>query len=159
MNVIIEKEIDFELDFDLEILFNDIALETIKYSENADSLNELEVNVLISDDENIRGLNKEFRNIDKKTDVLSFPMFNFLKPFVFEEIVFNDMILGDIVISIDTALEQAKDYGHSLKRELAFLFTHGLLHLFGFDHIDDNDRIIMESKQNQILKALNITRE
>lgn len=159
MNINIEKELEYSFDFDIEKLFDSIASEITKISENTNIPNELEVNVLLTDDKNIRKINKEFRDIDKKTDVLSFPMFIYKSPFFFDEEVFGDMILGDIVISVDTAIEQSSEYGHSLKREFAFLFTHGLLHLFGFDHIDDNDRDIMESKQNQILMTLNITRE
>ena len=115
--------------------------------------------ILISDDKKIKGINAKFRNIDKKTDVLSFPaVANF-------EIFFNNIdkdkslpYIGDIILSAKTASEQAIEYGHSIEREFAFLVIHGILHLIGYDHIEKDDEIIMLEKQREILNAINIMR-
>ncbi len=110
-----------------------------------------EVNVTICDDEAIREMNKEHRNIDKATDVLSFPFYDFDTP---EQMV----LLGDIVISRDTAYRQAKEFGHSPKREFCFLAAHSALHLLGYDHETDEERVVMEDKQREILDILGIKR-
>ena len=110
-----------------------------------------EVNLTICGNETIRQINKEQRGIDAPTDVLSFPFYDFDTPGI-------TTLLGDIVISIDKAKEQAEAYGHSLKRELCFLAAHAALHLLGYDHEDDNEREIMEEKQRNILNGLGIKR-
>ncbi len=110
-----------------------------------------EVNVTICDDEEIRVINKEHRNIDKPTDVLSFPFLDFETP---ETLT----LLGDIIISRDTAYRQAKEYGHSAKREFCFLAAHSALHLLGYDHEDESEREEMEAKQREILDELGIKR-
>ena len=110
-----------------------------------------EVNITLCDDEYIHKLNKEQRNIDRPTDVLSFPFFDFDTPEV-------TTILGDIVISRDTAYRQAEEYGHSPKREFCFLAAHSALHLLGYDHETEKERIEMENKQKEILDRLNIKR-
>ncbi len=111
--------------------------------------NHSEVNVLIVDNESIREINREHRNIDRATDVLSFPMEDF------EE----DGILGDLVISHERAEEQRLDYGHSIEREIGFLTAHGMLHLFGYDHMTPDDEKEMFDKQEKILRELNLTRD
>lgn len=119
--------------------------------------------LVFTDDGSIRALNKERRSIDSITDVLSFPMWDFCAPCeAGEELVEDEdgtVCLGDIVISFDTAKRQARQYGHSLLRECAFLAVHSLLHLVGYDHIDDGDRVIMEKKQREIMKLINIPRD
>ena len=110
-----------------------------------------EVNVTVCDDAMIRDINKEHRNIDRPTDVLSFPFFDFDTP---DQIT----LLGDIVISRDTAYRQAEEYGHSPKREFCFLAAHSALHLLGYDHETDEEREIMEAKQREILEILEIRR-
>ncbi len=110
-----------------------------------------EVNVTICDDETIREINNEHRGIDKSTDVLSFPFFEFDTPEV-------TTLLGDIIISRDTAYHQAKEYGHSPKREFCFLAAHSALHLLGYDHETDDERKVMEVKQREILDELGIKR-
>jgi probable rRNA maturation factor len=110
-----------------------------------------EVNVTVCDDETISGINKEHRNIDRPTDVLSFPFFDFDTP---EQTV----LLGDIIISRDTAYRQAEEYGHSPKREFCFLAAHSTLHLLGYDHETDDERVVMEAKQREILDKLGIKR-
>jgi probable rRNA maturation factor len=114
-----------------------------------------ELSVSIVDDETIHEYNKQYRQIDRPTDVLSFA-------FQDEEdmIVDSDMPveLGDVLISYDTMQRQAKEYGHSVEREMCFLFTHGLLHLLGYDHMEKDDEEEMFSLQNEILEGLNILR-
>lgn len=126
-----------------------VALKTLQY-ENA---NNAEASIIITDNQEIRKINKEYRNIDKETDVISFALED-------DETFINIpvRILGDIYISIDKAKLQAEEYGHSLKRELAFLTVHGMLHLLGFDHMNKEDEKVMFKKQDEILNELEITR-
>ena len=123
----------------------------------------LYLNVILTNPENIRIANKEYRNIDKETDVLSFPMFqkqeieDLIEKSKTEEQVVED-VLGDIIISIPRVEEQAKDYGHSFERELAYMVVHGFYHLMGYDHIKEEDKKIMRPKEEYILNKLNIKR-
>ncbi|MBQ9794858.1 MAG: rRNA maturation RNase YbeY [Clostridia bacterium] len=110
-----------------------------------------EVELTLCGDEEIHGINKEFRGIDRPTDVLSFPMMEFSMPRVY-------VSLGNIVLSVETARRQAEEYGHSLKRELCFLCAHSALHLLGYDHETEDEREEMEAKQREILDALGIKR-
>lgn len=127
----------------------------------------IKVNLVFVTAEEIRELNNRTRNIDKVTDVLSFPYTNLkvgeklkLKDYKFDiDPEDKRLIFGDIYICLTKAEEQAKDYGHSFRRELCFLFCHGMLHLCGYDHIEKQDAVIMEQMQNQILDDLNITRK
>lgn len=116
------------------------------------NLDDCEVSITITDDKNIHELNRRYRHVDEPTDVLSFA-------FAESDIIAADglpVILGQIVISFDHAAAQAKKYGHSLQRELLFLLTHGLLHLLGYDHIYDDERIIMLDTQRDILRRVGI---
>lgn len=116
---------------------------------------DVEVSCVLVDDERIHEINREYRHIDRSTDVISFAMED------------NDQFyvegmprtLGDIFISVDHAKKQAEEYGHSLRREMCFLFTHGILHLLGYDHMTDEQEKEMFGLQNQILGALSIERE
>ncbi len=121
---------------------------------------DFEVSVVITDDEGIHSINLEHRGIDSATDVLSFPMLEYEKEGILAEKVFENEIcpLGDIVISAETAMRQAKEYGHSLEREISFLTVHSMLHLFGYDHEDEEDRIIMRQKEEYILKKIGLVR-
>ena len=116
----------------------------------------LYVEVILTNPENIRKINKEHRNIDKETDVLSFPMFEK------EELVNLSLehleVLGDIVVSIEKVKEQAEEYGHSFERELAYMLVHGFYHLLGYDHMEENDKKIMREKEEAVLTKLNIIR-
>lgn len=114
----------------------------------------LYVNIVLTNPENIRKMNKEYRNIDKETDVLSFPMFE--KHELDERKISNEDILGDIVISIERVSQQAKEYGHSFERELSYMAVHGFYHLMGYDHIKEEDKTIMRQKEEAILKKLEI---
>ena len=121
-----------------------------------------EINVLVTDDASIRTINKAYRNIDKATDVLSFPMCDFETPGDFSHLEetpeeyfdpdTGELLMGDIVISVDKVKEQAEKYGHSQTRELAFLVAHSMLHLSGYDHMEDEERIQMEDMQREILE-------
>lgn len=119
-----------------------------------------ELSVTITSDETIKEYNHAYRNIDNSTDVLSFA---FLEKGINEkEILYDEnvsILLGDIVISSETARRQAKEYGHSFDREMAFLFTHGLLHLLGYDHMNKEDEEKMFNLQDYVLDELNIKRE
>ncbi len=128
---------------------------------------EAEVHVLLTDDAAIREINREYRGIDAATDVLSFPMADYPAPGVFDQLEEDDdlfhpdtgeLILGDIVISADHVKEQAASYGHSEERELAFLTAHSMFHLMGYDHINEEDRHVMEKKQEELLESLGIRR-
>lgn len=128
---------------------------------------EAEVNLLLTTDEEIHTMNREFRQIDAPTDVLSFPMLEYQVPGDFSgfeeaEDAFNpesgELLLGDIVISKDKVLKQAEEYGHSPKREFAFLIAHSMLHLFGYDHMEEDERLVMEQKQREILERVGILR-
>lgn len=121
--------------------------------ENLEDKN-LYINIVLTNPENIRKMNKEYRNIDKETDVLSFPMFE--KEELENRQVSNLDILGDIVISIKRVEEQAEEYGHSFERELAYMAVHGFYHLMGYDHIEESDKIIMRQKEENILEKLKI---
>jgi probable rRNA maturation factor len=118
------------------------------------------VSITLTNPENIRKLNKEYRNIDKSTDVLSFPMFekdeidNMVRSGKWE---FDD-ILGDMVISIEQVQNQAKEYGHSFERELSYMVVHSFYHLMGYDHIKEEDKELMRPKEEFVLNELGITR-
>lgn len=165
MSLNIEKETEIEPDFD----FRDIIKNVVNYS--LDYVNcpyETELNVTLTDNEEIHRINKEFRDIDSPTDVLSFPMIEYMKPGDFSVVEDNEqdyfepdsgeLVLGDIIISLEKVYSQADEYGHTPKRELAFLVAHSMLHLFGYDHMDDVERRDMEKKQKDILDALKIYR-
>jgi len=126
--------------------------------EGIDKLN-LYINVVLTNPENIRKANKEYRNIDKETDVLSFPMFekNEIKNMLKNGNGVQE-VLGDIIISIAKVEEQAKEYGHSFERELAYMIVHGFYHLMGYDHINEEDKKEMREKEERLLNNLNITR-
>lgn len=116
---------------------------------------DLELSVIFVDDDRIHEINREYRNIDRSTDVISFALED-------NEQYYMDGMprsLGDIFISVDHAKKQAHDYGHSFYREMCFLFTHGLLHLLGYDHMEKEDEIEMFKIQDDILSALKIERE
>ena len=116
----------------------------------------LYINIVLTTPENIRQINKEQRNIDKETDVLSFPMF--------EQDEINQVpdeqfdVLGDIVISIEKVKEQSQEYGHSFERELSYMVVHGFYHLMGYDHMEEEDKVKMREREENILNKLEIKR-
>ena len=156
MTLLIDNRTDFELTDEIREMLERVCLKSLQYEEfNEDC----EVSLSIVTNDEIHDINKQFRNIDSPTDVLSFPQLTFEEG---EEADVNEngeIVLGDIIISIDRAKEQAEEYGHSLKRELAFLSVHSMLHLMGYDHMVDEERKVMEAKQEEILKNCGYIRE
>lgn len=118
---------------------------------------ECEVEVSLVDNKRIHEINKEYRNIDNLTDVLSFPLIDFNveddDPYDYDE---GYLLLGDIVISIEKAVAQAKEYGHSVEREVGYLCVHSVLHLLGYDHENEEERNIMREKEEEILSKINL---
>jgi probable rRNA maturation factor len=165
MTITIENEATQKLMFDFETLITKVVEACMDYE---DCPYEAEVNVLLTDDEEIKRINKEFRDIDKPTDVLSFPVIDYELPGDFSSLEDHiaeyfhpetgELLLGDIAISVDRAILQAEEYGHSVEREIAFLTAHSMFHLFGFDHMEEEDRTKMEEKQNNVLEKLQIMR-
>ena len=142
--------------------YNDIINRVIDECFEEEKLNSanIYISITLTTPQEIRKLNSEYRNIDKETDVLSFPMFEKEE---IEEIINgrcanSQDVLGDIIISIQKVKEQSKEYGHSFERELAYMVVHGFYHLMGYDHIEDGDRTIMREKEENILNKLDITR-
>lgn len=164
MGISINFETENNLGFPIEPLISEVITAALS-QEGCPFACSLEV--LLTDNDAIREINAAERGIDSPTDVLSFPAVSFLHPSCFENLSSPDaffdpesgeLILGDIVISLDKVMSQAKEYGHSERRELAFLTAHSVLHLLGYDHEEDAERIIMEEKQEQILQSLGIKR-
>ena len=166
MNSCVENEKQTEIDFYIKQVF-DLVAEEVLDSENCPY--EAQVNLLVTDNEGIREYNRQYRNMDSSTDVLSFPMLPFETEADFglveghEADYFDpetgELLLGDIIISADKVTEQAEKYGHSAKREFAFLAAHSLLHLCGYDHMETEEAKVMERKQEEVLGRLSITRE
>lgn len=166
----------FYIEFD-EGIINDFPFDVEEVVQNvAESVLDSEgcpyeacVNVLVTDNEGIREFNRQYRDIDKETDVLSFPNVDFevAGEFAIEEEREADyfdpdsgeLILGDIILSVNRIKEQAENYGHSLKREFAFLVAHSMLHLCGYDHMEEAEAAVMEAKQEATLQKLGITRD
>ena len=165
MTIILEEEVAVPFDFDYKQVAEDVVNEAIDF---VDFPYEAEVSITITDADGIQEINREFRQIDAPTDVLSFPMLDYEAPGQFDNLEDNmdafdpetgECILGDIVLCVPRILSQASDFGHSVKREYAFLIAHSMLHLFGYDHMTDTDASVMEAKQKEILDNLNITRD
>ena len=165
MSFCLEEEVKVDFEFDYQELAQkvvDFCLDYVSFPYEA------EVNLNLTDNEGIHAINKEFREIDRPTDVLSFPMLNYTQPgdFAFlddeDSDDFNpdtgEALLGDIVISVEKVVEQAESFGHSIEREYAFLITHSMLHLFGYDHMEEDEAKVMEDKQKDILNQMNILR-
>ena len=152
-------EIDLALINELEDFnedYEEVYLKIIREAcKEIDIQDDLELSVIFVDDKRIHEINREYRQIDRSTDVISFALEDS------EQYYIEGMPreIGDIFISIDHAKMQAEEYGHSFYREMCFLFTHGLLHLLGFDHMNEEDEKVMFGRQKTILDALNITRE
>lgn len=166
MTFYVENETDDIFPFDAEETVRLVG-EAVLKSENCPY--ETQVSFVLTNNEEIRTINKRCRDIDSETDVLSFPNLDFEEAGVFEiseesEADYFDpdtgeLILGDIMISVDKVREQAESFGHSLKREFAFLVAHSMLHLCGYDHMETAESEVMERKQEAILKELGITRD
>lgn len=158
--------VENDFSFDVQAVARQVA-EAVLDAENCPY--ETCVNVLVTDNAGIREFNRQYREIDKETDVLSFPNLNFVSHGIFdiaeesEADCFDpdtgELVLGDIILSADRIKAQAEDYGHSSKREFAFLVAHSMLHLCGYDHMEESEAKVMEAKQEEILLQLGITRD
>ena len=155
---------DIEKNEKYESTIKEVVKECFK-TEGLDKTN-LYISITLTNPEEIEKINKQYRNIDKATDVLSFPMFEKedLEKFLVENSKVSDVntqvdILGDIVISIPKVYEQAEEYGHSFERELAYMVVHGFYHLMGYDHMEEADKKIMRQKEENVLQNLGIKRE
>jgi probable rRNA maturation factor len=167
MTFYVENEVDAEFEFDIEEVAKTVVSKVL---EEEGCEHEVEISLIITDDEGIREMNNEFREIDKPTDVLSFPNVSYETPGDFSVIggeqqvdLLNpdtgNIMFGDIVINENRVRSQAKEYGHSEKREFAFLIAHSMLHLCGYDHMEPEEAAVMEAKQENILNLLGITRD
>ncbi len=165
MTFYIEKETETDLGLDYKEIYEQVAKEVL---DQEGCPYEVEVSLTLVDPDVIKDTNREFREIDRVTDVLSFPMIEYTTPGDFSNVeedfsdCFNpesgELMLGDIMICLDRAREQAEEYGHSVKREFAFLIAHSMLHLLGFDHMEEKEARVMEAKQREALDHLGITR-
>lgn len=166
MSIYIENELDTPIPVAYEDIVKDIINSAIDYM---GCPYECEVNVIFTDNDGIKEVNNLHRGIDAPTDVLSFPMCEFKDIGNYNDLENNpleyfnqdtgELILGDIILNIDRIKSQAEEYGHTRRRETAFLVAHSMLHLFGYDHIDNEERIIMEEKQEEILTKKGYTRD
>lgn len=166
MTFYVENETDTTFEFDVEQTAAKVAEEVLNTEQCP---YETEINILLTDNEGIRQYNRDYRQIDSPTDVLSFPNVEFDMPGDFSPVEENEadyfqpdtgeLILGDIIISVDKVKEQAEAYGHSRLREFAFLVAHSMLHLCGYDHMVPDEAAVMEAKQEAVLKTLQITRD
>ncbi len=165
MNIFLENEIDAIFSFDLEKVAEQLINAALDYE---DFPFDISVEINIVNNEMIREINKQYRKIDKATDVLSFPMINYPASGDYSQLEDDDsnfdpedgtLILGNIVISADKVREQALEYNHSELREYSFLIVHSMLHLFGYDHEDEKDAEVMFLRQEAILEKCGITRE
>lgn len=165
MTVHIEEETGIPFSFAYAVLIERVIEKTLDF---AGCPYEAEVNVLLTDNASIREINKENRGVDAPTDVVSFPFAEYDRPGNFDTLeetqpeVFHpdtgELMLGDIVISVERVVSQAEEYGHSAERELGFLTAHSVLHLCGFDHQEEEERKTMEEKQREVMNALKIYR-
>ena len=164
MRIYLENEEGPELDLNYTEIANLVTEGVLDY-ENCPY--ESQVELLLTNNDEIQRINNEFRGIDRPTDVLSFPMIEYESPADFSSLEEDDsnfdpetgeLILGNIVISKEKVLAQAEEYEHSVKREFAFLIAHSMLHLLGYDHMEEDERLVMEEKQRSILANLGIER-
>lgn len=166
MTVFLENECGAEFDFSVQEQ-SELLVRTV--TDYVSCPYEVEVSVTLVERDRIRQANREFRQIDRKTDVLSFPMMEYDGPADFGGQSFlesltvspetDELMLGDILLCAPVVWEQAEEYGHSVLREFSFLIVHSLLHLYGFDHMEEEEREEMEAAQNKIMERLNIGRD
>ncbi len=158
MHIYIENETDIAFDFEGYDKTIELAVKTV--AADKDIPDELDVNVLIVDADEMHQINLENRGIDDTTDVLSFPYYEYDEPGVFEGEIYEDEenILGDIILNAERIKSQAAEYGHSQMRELAFLVVHSMLHLTGYDHIEESDGEIMRAEEKRMMDIIGISR-
>ena len=164
MTLYFEEEGELTLDIECEEIAKKVIEAALDY---VGCPYEAEVNLMLTMNPQIHETNLEFRGIDRPTDVLSFPMLDYEIPGEFEFLEerpdcfdpeTGELALGDIMISKEKVVEQAEEYGHSILREYAFLIAHSMLHLTGYDHMEEDERMVMEQKQKEIMERLNILR-
>ena len=156
MTLLTDNRTDFEISGEVMEAVEKACLETLKYEEFDE---DCEISLSFVTNEEIHQINRQFRNVDAPTDVLSFPQLTFEEG---EEADVNEngeIVLGDIIISVERAKEQAEEYGHGLKREIAFLTVHSMLHLLGYDHMEKDEEEDMFRRQKEILEIAGIPRE
>lgn len=161
-----DENVTNDFPFEAQTLTEQVA-EAVLRSEGCS--HEVCVNVLVTDNPGIREYNRQYRDIDRETDVLSFPNLDFERAGAFDipeerradyfDPDSGELILGDIILSADKVKEQAELYGHGMRREFAFLVAHSMLHLCGYDHMEAQEAALMESRQESILSELGITRD
>ena len=151
--------LDLEENKEYEYIVKKVIEECFK-EENIEN-SKLYISITLTTPEHIHEINKKYRNIDKETDVLSFPMFEKqeLDEMIKKQRFEYEDVLGDIVISIERVKVQAVEYGHSFEREFSYMLVHGFYHIMGYDHIKEQDRIIMRPKEENILFKLGIRRD
>lgn len=164
--IYLENETDIDLGFDFFEIADSVVTKTLLLE---GCPFEVEVSILLTDNEGIHVINRDARDIDRPTDVLSFPNLYFEAEGKYDLSLQNEgdyinpenglVVLGDIIISLEKVISQAKEYGHSTKREYAFLIAHSMLHLSGYDHMEEDEAARMEAKQRIILDELGITRD
>lgn len=166
MTLNIEKEVDIPEKLDYRTIIREVIDAALEFE---DCPYEVELNVILTSDEEIAMINRDYRDLFVPTDVLSFPMVDYTAPGDFSSLegchaedYFNpesgELMLGDIIISMDKVVQQAQKYGHSQERELGFLVAHSMLHLFGYDHMEPEETEVMEEKQRDILKLVGLNR-
>ncbi len=168
MTFYVENESGTEFDFDTDKLANEVGMAVLEQEKGP---TDVQINLLITDNVGIREFNRQYRDIDRETDVLSFPNVDFDEPSDFS-LIFDkereadyfdpetgELVLGDIILSAEKVISQAEEYGHGIKREFAFLITHSMLHLCGYDHMEADEAKEMEARQETVLSKLGITRD
>ncbi|MBL4935166.1 rRNA maturation RNase YbeY [Clostridium sp. YIM B02515] len=166
MLLVDNRQNKIEVTNELEDLLEKIIDFTLKEEK---VLIDYEISLIFTDNSEIRTINKEYRKIDKETDVLSFPMLEYPKNKVYKDVYqnfsFDDsyfdegkLVMGDIAISLERAKAQCEEYGHSFFREVCYLSVHSILHLLGYDHMEEDEKIIMRDREEYILQEFNIAR-
>lgn len=145
---------------DQESLYSDTMKEALSLILDSEGIDEegIEVSVSFVTPEEIKALNKEYRDVDGVTDVLSFPQFESIDELIDAEEFTGVAELGDVVINMDRAKSQAEEFGHPLKREVIYLFVHSILHLLGYDHMEEEDKKVMRAREEEIMGELGIVR-
>jgi len=158
MNILIDNRQDKVKNVaEIEVLVEEAIKKVLELE---DLQEDYEISVSFVDNDEIRKLNKYYRGIDQETDVLSFPLeeFELVEEDEINEVEEERVLLGDIVISLEKAMEQAQEYGHSFEREVAYLTVHGMLHLLGYDHMEEKEKKMMREKEEAVLAELNLSR-
>lgn len=150
MNIFYDS--DFQLEADLLEKMNEGA----KICVDQEGIDEdrVEISLTLVDEEEIQELNRDYRNVDKVTDVLSFPQYDDLNELPEE----GEIMLGDVIICRQRAEEQAEEFGHSVEREMVYLFVHSVCHLLGYDHMEEDEKAEMRAKEESVMEIINVTR-